>query len=157
MTLIGSGSLYFDGVADRDVAPPEQARVQGQPPVEFTPNLSQDLHVLSLSVGIKCRHDTAIPQIHELDDDTSDAQTAAFPPALGRTRDTADQEVGPQAAAVMTERRDGPVRGHQEREDVEPFVTGPANQTRSGAGRLLDVPAHAWGGPWPTVHQRGPR
>jgi len=78
----------------------------------------------------------------------------ARPVSLLEPLDAADDEIGPQATAVVAKCADSSVRGHQQWQDVKAGGGFVPDKTRACADDSLDVGEHAGLGPDAIVHAR---
>jgi hypothetical protein len=104
--------------------------------------------------GSKVGHDAAPAQVFEPDYHLADSQATARPVSLLEPLDAADDQIGPQATAVVTKSPDSSVRGHQQWQDVKAGGGFVSDKTRVCANDSLDVREHAGLGPDAIVHAR---
>src|SRR5262249_55460713 len=113
----------------------------------------QHLDVLLERVGVEGGHDAAGPEIADADHGCARAQGAPLPAPFLETGNAADDDVRSQPAAIVSEGRDGPVGGDQEREDVESFHASRPDEPGTGPRGRLDGPSDPGVCPGPVLDE----
>jgi hypothetical protein len=89
------------------------------------------------------------------DQDLAYPQACSRPTALAQTVDPADHDIGSQSAIVVTEGRDGAIRGHQQWQDIESLGALVANQPGPFSCDVLDLGVNFWTLPSSTIDGDG--
>jgi hypothetical protein len=118
----------LSGISNSNLATSNHVTIQSERAAEFPRDVLEHLTVLFQAVRVKCRHDTTPTEILYSNDDVPDAQTLAWPVALGQPLDATDHKIRSEAPAIMSKRGDGSIRRNQQRQYIEAIGRLIANQ-----------------------------
>src|SRR2546425_661414 len=132
-------------------------RVQRELPPEPPDDTRQYPTILFERVGIEGGHDTAPAQAFETNDDFADLQATAGPRPFRETFNACNDEVRPQASAIVSKRVDRPVGRDEHGQNVESIGALVTHQSRAGPDNPLDVFQNTGLRPQAAIDPRLPR
>src|SRR5450631_78651 len=142
-------------VSDRNLAAFDDEAIERKLAFEAPVDIARDVLVLNQRVRIERSHAASEAKVLHPDEHLAYPQACSRPVALAQTLDPAYHDIGSQSAIVVTEGRDGTVRGHQQRQDIEALGALVTNQPGTFSCDVLDFGINFGTLPGSTVHGDG--